>query len=365
MKTKQPITLLCYLLLLIALLLPFVTSFGMTVGAEAPSEPLALDFVLTAGEGSSVVMAETGDEITVSFILRRTDSDEGYATSGFQNYIHYDLSFFELVEDSILCYDTGNATAKKQTSLTHGEILQCQSMGSAYEARMVFCSFRLRVIGDGGSGMVYNSEVYAFDGEHRAVSVRKQPLHVLIDSGCTHASKTPVEAKTATCLEEGWEAYCDCDGCDAVFDASGERMIAGVPYTDRAHLFAETLTVNTLGHWYECTACGERAEYAAHIGGEATCTRKAACDVCQTEYGSLRSDNHKGETVIENQKTPWFLGDGYTGDVFCADCGELIEEGEEIQMAPLAEWPGVVWAIVLIAAILGILLFVRLFDSFE
>ena len=142
-------------------------------------------------------------------------------------------------------------------------------------------------------------------------------------------------------------------------------MIAGVPYTDEAHVFAETLTYDSLGHWYECTACGERSEYTAHNGGTATCQHKATCVGCEQEYGAIDAENHVGETVVKDRKTPWFLGDGYTGDVYCADCDELIEEGERIAMAPMEEWPGLIWIIVALLAILGLLFLIWLSNILE
>ena len=35
----------------------------------------------------------------------------------------------------------------------------------------------------------------------------------------------------------------------------------------------------------------------SHIGGTATCTAKAVCDVCLAEYGEINADNHTGEKV--------------------------------------------------------------------
>ena len=40
-----------------------------------------------------------------------------------------------------------------------------------------------------------------------------------------------------------------------------------------------------------CTACGYDC---IHKGGEATCTQKAVCDTCHSEYGEINADNHTG-----------------------------------------------------------------------
>ena len=67
------------------------------VSASAQTE-MGLEFSLTNENGESVITVNPGDEITVYFNMKRTDSSENYKTNGFQNYIHYDLSFFELVD---------------------------------------------------------------------------------------------------------------------------------------------------------------------------------------------------------------------------------------------------------------------------
>ena len=56
--------------------------------------------------------------------------------------------------------------AKRQNSITFGEIVQCQNMAGSYEQDFVFCSFDLKIIGESGSGMIYNDEVYAFDTDY-------------------------------------------------------------------------------------------------------------------------------------------------------------------------------------------------------
>ncbi|MBR2151820.1 MAG: hypothetical protein IJ944_00855 [Clostridia bacterium] len=86
-----------------------------------------------------------------------------------------------------------------------------------------------------------------------------------------------------------------------------------------------------------CKDCGEMISEGsvipatgAHTGGEATCKDKAVCDVCGKEYGELDPANHKGGTEVRNAKTEDCGNDGYTGDTYCLDCGEIIEEGEVI-----------------------------------
>lgn len=298
------------LLFAAVLLFSTLAAVQITAMAEAPEEALSLSFALTAKDGKAVVMTEQGAVITVSFLMRRTDADEGYTMNGFQNYIHYDLDFFELVDGSVVCHDPGMATAKKQNSITYGEIVQCQSMGSSYDALFVFCSFRLRVIGEAGSGMVYHGEIHAFDGRNRPIAVTEQTLRVIIDVGCTHASKTRIGGKAASCEERGWDAYYTCDDCDALFDKSGEALISDIPYIESAHRLEDDYIADGQGHWRECGDCGTRAEYAVHSGGTATCTSPRRCTACRREYGAVDEEAH-------------------TGDTTCTECGAALAPGQE------------------------------------
>ena len=100
------------------------------------------------------------------------------------------------------------------------------------------------------------------------------------------------EAKTATCVDIGWNAYETCSRCD-------------------------------YSTYSEIPATGE------HTGGTATCTSKATCDVCHGEYGEVDADNH-GETEIRDAVEPTTSADGYTGDTYCKSCGEKLSNGEVI-----------------------------------
>ena len=44
-------------------------------------------------------------------------------------------------------------------------------------------------------------------------------------------------------------------------------------------------------HWKECTACGKKMNEAAHTGGTATSTKRAVCDICGAEYGEVSALN--------------------------------------------------------------------------
>jgi|GEM_PF-3175882 len=79
-------------------------------------------------------------------------------------------------------------------------------------------------------------------------------------------------------------------------------------------------------HWYNCE-CGKVVDKAAHSGGKATCTAKAECSVCGTEYGEINASNHAGATEIRDAVAGDCGNAGYTGDTYCLDCGEMTKKG--------------------------------------
>ncbi len=66
-----------------------------------------------------------------------------------------------------------------------------------------------------------------------------------------------------------------------------------------------------------------------HQGGEATCSAKAICEVCGEKYGELDPGNHRN-TELRNVKAATGTEEGYTGDLYCTDCGSLLEVGQTI-----------------------------------
>lgn len=76
---------------------------------------------------------------------------------------------------------------------------------------------------------------------------------------------------------------------------------------------------------------GHTLEATGHQGGTATCSQKAVCTVCKEEYGNLDSDNHTGSTEVRNAVNATCTEDGYSGDVYCKGCGELLESGHALE----------------------------------
>lgn len=84
------------------------------------------------------------------------------------------------------------------------------------------------------------------------------------------------------------------------------------------------------GHWKLCV-CGAEVDRAAHMGGEATCTEKAVCDVCGSSYGAINPDNHTGEIVWTKTAT------AHSSKYSCCDAVVVAEEAHEWENGVCAE----------------------------
>ena len=111
-----------------------------------------------------------------------------------------------------------------------------------------------------------------------------------------HTGGTEVRnAVKETCTEDGYSGDVYCKGCDGLIES------------------------------------GHKLEATGHQGGTATCSKKAVCTVCKEEYGDLDSDNHTGSTEVRNAVNATCTEDGYSGDVYCKGCSELLEPGHAIK----------------------------------
>ena len=86
----------------------------------------------------------------------------------------------------------------------------------------------------------------------------------------------------STCTSAGEKTY-TCDECGATktetVQASGHDLLPECQH-------------NETHHWHDCRNCDDKIDYEQHIGGKATCSEKAVCEVCGKAYGELDGANH-------------------------------------------------------------------------
>ena len=154
-----------------------------------------------------------------------------------------------------------------------------------------------------------------------------------IDSG-NHAAMIHHDSKLPKCLEDGSKEYWSCKDCGKFFaDSEGIMVITedDITVAKLGHDYAwKTGNINDYEyHYKECTRCGYITGKEVHKGGSGSCISKPVCDICGLEYGSVDSTVHLN-TEIRNELKPSVYNGGYSGDLYCLDCGKLIEAGHAI-----------------------------------
>jgi hypothetical protein len=143
-------------------------------------------------------------------------------------------------------------------------------------------------------------------------------------NAANHTGNTEIiNAKAATCTEDGYTGDKICSDCKKVLESGAEISATG--HTGGTATCTEQAT---------CTACGKPyGELTAHTGGTATCVNGAKCENCGTEYTDKNAANHTGNTEIISAKSETCTENGYTGDTICSDCKKVLESGTEIKAA--------------------------------
>ena len=123
------------------------------------------------------------------------------------------------------------------------------------------------------------------------------------------------------------------DGANFVLantDIDGKLLWNEEEGTYTLHLHSYTWGSDGNNHWQTCQTCGETTVAEAHTGGTATCISPAVCEVCGASYGEKNPENHTGETEVRGYIEAKTGVEGYSGDIYCADCGVLLKEGHTI-----------------------------------
>ena len=109
-------------------------------------------------------------------------------------------------------------------------------------------------------------------------------------------------AKSATCLEEGYTGDTYCKDC-------GTKLSSGTVIPKTGHIWDEGVVT-------KATTCAEKG------------IRTYTCSICEsTKIEEIPSTGH-GTKITKFAKEATYTQEGYTGDIYCQDCGTLLEEGK-------------------------------------
>ena len=188
----------CFVFLLTILLL--VPMFGMTASA---AETPTFRYELTV-DGKDTVEVNTGDIITVTLHLYRTDADEAYTMYAMQDEIRYDSEYFELVEDSAILGSGIQSTGIAMVD-NHREFYMNYvsfSGGNQWQSKTRVGSFQLKVTGESGVTTITNEDflVSKPDG-NGSYKCESNVLTVILTADCTVKFETnggsPIDPITA------------------------------------------------------------------------------------------------------------------------------------------------------------------------
>ena len=132
---------------------------------------------------------------------------------------------------------------------------------------------------------------------------------------------------TATCTEKAECTLCGSEyGETDIQNHTGEEKWE---QTETKHTkkwdCCGTVTVEEADHEFENGVCTVCQYVCGHKGGEATCKKKAVCEICGEAYGELDANNHKELTHVE-AKEATKEEEGNTEYWYCKDCGKYYSD---------------------------------------
>ena len=183
---KKRIIPLMTVLCLLLCLLPSAAFAAETGGTVDTSR--SYNFELTAERGQTEVKAAPGDIITVSLVLRRTDSAETAPMYGMQTEIEYDDTFLQLVQSSVMTAsgvrwnDLGRRTGGRAFYLNFVSF----KGGESWEPEVLVGSFQMKVLGTSGVSSLtpVNTMVPTQDGMGR-YAAEDNAVTVIVSTECT------------------------------------------------------------------------------------------------------------------------------------------------------------------------------------
>ena len=154
------------------------------------------------------------------------------------------------------------------------------------------------------------------------------------------------DKKEATCEENGYSGDTYCKDCDQLISKGSEIKAKGHTW-DNGKVTEEATCKKEGIKTYTCSICGDTKTEAIpkkdHTWDEGKVTKKATCTedglkvyTCkncgETKEEILKATGHQ-HTEVRNEKKATCKEKGYSGDIYCTDCGELIKKGSATEKA--------------------------------
>ena len=151
--------------------------------------------------------------------------------------------------------------------------------------------------------------------------------HECLNAGCLLTDTVTAHSGTATCT-----AKAVCDVCGTEYgDVDPANHIGTLDWnnTETTHeqkwSCCEVVVVAEENHEWDNGVCTECGHVCVHTGGTATCTAKAVCDICGTEYGEADPKNHEKLTHVP-AKAATKDAEGNIEYWYCEGCGKYFAD---------------------------------------
>lgn len=161
-----------------------------------------------------------------------------------------------------------------------------------------------------------------------------------------HLHKETKNQKAATCTEDGYTGDVYCSDCGTKLESG--TVINKLGHTwDNGVITKEATETEEGVKTYTCKTCGETKTESipvtSHHWDQGTITKKATCtengektyrctdaDCDKTYVETIPATGHQ-HTEVRDKKDATCEKDGYSGDTYCKDCGQLISKGAVVK----------------------------------
>lgn len=158
--------------------------FPMNVHAIDESKSYRFELMVDGQESKEV---QTGDVITVSLYVVRTDADEPYIMHAMQDEIQYDSNFFELIPDGAILAEKVQAKDIGMRDDFREFYMNYLSLGGGeqWNSRVLVGSFQLKVIGTQGVTKITNSDyLVSLEDGSDSYKCEANELSIILSSEC-------------------------------------------------------------------------------------------------------------------------------------------------------------------------------------
>lgn len=196
------------------------------------------------------------------------------------------------------------------------------------------------------SGKITKEATCTEDGEKTYTCTVCNTTKTEVIPATGHQHKEVRNAKKASCTENGYTGDVYCTDCETKLEAG--TVINKLGHTwDNGVITKEATETEEGIKTYTCKTCGETKTESipvtSHHWDQGTITKKATCTEngektyhctdtdCDKTYVEVIPATGHQHIEVRDKKDATCEKDGYSGDTYCKDCGQLISKGTVIK----------------------------------